>query len=250
MKLNPYGKLCTQVYDLSKPEPPVDAFNFYLKQAKSAGGPVLELMCGSGRFLIPLMEQGINIEGADSSPDMLQACRVKCVRKGIKSVLYEQLIEEITLPKKYRLIFIAGCSFILVTDKQAVRTSLRKINEYLIPGGRLVIEIETPRAVGNLGVWTGFWVERPDGATIVFNSLASYNPTEKVERAIHKYELFENGKLTITELEHFAMRFYERDEFTALLQEAGFINIRATRPFVESEPDEKDAVIVFSAERA
>lgn len=249
MKLNPYGKLCTQVYDLSKPEPPVDAFNFYLNQAKSTGGTVLELMCGSGRFLIPLMEQGIDIDGSDASPDMLQACRAKCVQKGLEPVLYEQLIEETTLPKKYRLIFIAGCSFILVTDKQAVRTSLRKIYEHLLPVGRLVIEIETPRAVGNLGVWTGFWVVRPDGATIAFNSLASYNPTEKIEQAIHKYELFENGRLTATELERFAMRFYETDEFTDLLKEAGFANIRSTRPFVDSEPDEKDAMIVFSAEK-
>lgn len=42
--------------------------NFYLEYAQTITTPILEPMCGSGRFLIPMLEQGFNIEGFDASP--------------------------------------------------------------------------------------------------------------------------------------------------------------------------------------
>jgi len=249
MKLNPYGKLCTQFYDITKPSPPDDAFKFYLEQARSADGPVLELMCGSGRFLVPLLQKGIDIDGSDASADMLEACRIKCESIGLKTNLYQQFIEETKLPRKYKLIIIPARSFILVIDQQAAKISLKKMFEHLERGGKLILEIDTPGAVGKSGVWTGRWVERADGANIIFSALASYDPKEKVECAIHKYELYEDGRLTDTELEHFATRFYEKAEFMSLLGEAGFKNIKATKPYNDTEPDETDHSIVFIAEK-
>lgn len=250
MRLESYGNLCTQFYDISKPEPPPDAFDYYLKLCKNMGGPVLEPMCGSGRFLIPLLQKGIEIDGADASPDMLKACRQTAALRGLKPVLYEQFIEETTLPKKYQLIIIPSRSFILVTDRQAARTALSRLCEHLLPGGRLVLEIDTPKAVSaRLGVWTGRWVTRPDDATIAFSALDSYDATEKVVRSLHKYELYQNGRLTAAELEHFAIRFYERDEFAGMLKEAGFTGIQGTRPYGNVPPDESDKTILFSGRR-
>ena len=39
-------------------------------------------MCGSGRFLIPILENGIDIEGTDASGHMLDNCRKKCAEKN------------------------------------------------------------------------------------------------------------------------------------------------------------------------
>lgn len=215
-----------------------------------SGGPVLELMCGSGRFLIPLLEQGINIEGADASSDMLQACREKCAQKGLKPVLYQQCIEETDLPKKYRLIIIPASSFILVIDKDTALRSLRKIHKLLQPRGKLILDIDTPKAASRLtGHWVGRWVDGSDGAMIIFSALSSYNQVEKIEYSIHKYELFKDEKLIATELEHFATRFYEIDEFRNLLEDAGFKHIKATKPFTDLPPDSDDQTILFSEEK-
>jgi SAM-dependent methyltransferase len=249
MKLNSYGKLCTQFYDITKPSPPEDAFKFYLEQARSAGGPVLELMCGSGRFLVPLLQQGIDIDGSDASADMLQACRAKCESLGLKTNLYQQSIEETKLQRKYELIIIPASSFILIIDKQAVKISLKKIYEHLQPGGKLILEIDTPEAAGKPRVWAGRWVERPDGANLVFSSLSSYDKREKIESAIHKYELFKDGRLLETEQENFAMRFYEKDVFKAMLEDAGLINIKVIKAYQDAEPEENDHTIVFIAEK-
>jgi hypothetical protein len=53
--LSPYLGLCTQVYDLSKPTPPADAYAFYHTYASAVNGPIFEPMCGTGRLLLQII---------------------------------------------------------------------------------------------------------------------------------------------------------------------------------------------------
>ena len=75
--INNYKNLCTEFYDLDKPTAPEDALEFYTNEILGHTQPVLEPMCGSGRFLIPLLQKGIEIEGSDASAEMLDECRKK-----------------------------------------------------------------------------------------------------------------------------------------------------------------------------
>src|SRR3954451_25491441 len=50
---------------------PFDDVGFYRSIAERAGGPVLELGCGSGRILLALAGAGIDVVGADRSAAML-----------------------------------------------------------------------------------------------------------------------------------------------------------------------------------
>ena len=54
----PYKNLCTEYYELDKPHASEDALQCYLKYADEAKGSILEPMCGTGNFLIPLLEKG------------------------------------------------------------------------------------------------------------------------------------------------------------------------------------------------
>jgi hypothetical protein len=58
-----YGKLSTEFYALDKPTAPPDAFDFYERYAREARGHIHEPMCGTGRFLLPLQAQGLDISG-------------------------------------------------------------------------------------------------------------------------------------------------------------------------------------------
>jgi ubiquinone/menaquinone biosynthesis C-methylase UbiE len=251
MRLKIYGKLCTQVYDITKPQVPEDALEFYLRHLEYAVEPVLEPMCGSGRFLIPFLELGIDIDGADASPDMLKACREHCKRKGLRAMLYKQFLQELSLPRQYGFIFIPAASFGLIVDRQAVKDSLKRLYDHLLPNGKLVLEVETPRAQPKTpGKWGVLWVTRPDGAKIVLSSLPTYDSEEHVRRDIHKYELFQNEHLVETQLEDFALRFYERDDFEQLLKVSGFRNIRATKVYGDTEPDIEETTIAFECKKS
>ena len=50
---------------------------FYVAEARAAGGPVLELGCGTGRVLLPAARAGVEITGLDASANMLERCRAK-----------------------------------------------------------------------------------------------------------------------------------------------------------------------------
>ena len=89
----PYRALCTEYYELDKPSAPKDALECYLHYAKEANGPILEPMCGTGRFLIPLLEHGYAVTGFDYSPYMLDVCRRKCEERGLITNLQEVTFE-------------------------------------------------------------------------------------------------------------------------------------------------------------
>ncbi|KIA77543.1 hypothetical protein DB43_GE00240 [Parachlamydia acanthamoebae] len=76
-----YRELCTEFYVLDNPHAPLDALRYYLACAAEANGSILEPMCGAGRFLIPLIEEGYDVTGFDNSPHMLEVCRNKCFEK-------------------------------------------------------------------------------------------------------------------------------------------------------------------------
>ena len=89
--LDTYLSLCTEVYDLSKPNPPEDAYAFYRDYAMKANGPILEPMCGAGRFLLRLLEEGFNVHGFDASDHMLEALHAKAKSKNLEADYYFKL---------------------------------------------------------------------------------------------------------------------------------------------------------------
>ena len=76
MKQNYYGSLCTELYELLHKEAPRDELDFYLSYAEK-DKKILEVMCGSGRFLVPFMDWGFDICGIDLSAHMLERLKKK-----------------------------------------------------------------------------------------------------------------------------------------------------------------------------
>jgi len=95
-----YGRLSSAFYNLDKPAPPDTAIRFYRSVIGESPGPALEAMCGSGRFLVPLMELGMAVDGVDASPHMLEACRQRAKRRGVAPRLYEQFLGQLSLPRR------------------------------------------------------------------------------------------------------------------------------------------------------
>jgi SAM-dependent methyltransferase len=48
---------------------------YYRAPIERNGQPALDLACGTGRLLLPLLRARLDIDGCDLSPDMLGRCR-------------------------------------------------------------------------------------------------------------------------------------------------------------------------------
>lgn len=81
-----------------------------------SASPALELGCGDGDPLLDLRRRGLDVEGVDSSADMLQRCRRRARKQGVDVVVYHQRMEALDLPRRYRAIFLAGPTFNLLPD--------------------------------------------------------------------------------------------------------------------------------------
>ena len=243
--MSSYGSLCTEFYDIDKPAPPPDAFDFYLAEAERAGGPILEPMCGSGRFLLPLLARGFDIVGSDASADMLAACRTRARSLGLVPALEEQRLEALTADRSYQLVFIPSGSFCLITNEVQALAGLVRVRELLAPTGRFIVEVELrdrARPSELSGTWGGRWVTRADGAKIVLSWLSQYVAPSGISSALHRYDLVKEGRLLAQEFEDFELKLYELSEFRELLLRAGFTRIQALTPYSLEPIDESSSV--------
>ena len=120
-------------------------FAYLQSQIKRYGQPVLDLGCGVGRLLLPLLRAGIDIDGCDISPDMLTYCAAKAAREELTPHLYAQTMHEFNLPRHYRTIYICD-SFGLAGSRVLNQESLRRCYQHLEPGGVLIVNIEAEYA--------------------------------------------------------------------------------------------------------
>lgn len=141
-----YQKLCTEFYDLSKPEASPDEVSFYLRRLQASQGPILEAMCGSGRVMLPLLRAGIEVDGVDFSEDMLSSCRRRAEKEGFRPTLFHQSLEVLDLKRTYSVIFVALGSFQLFTDRNVAESVLKKLATHLNTGGKLILDTLIPWA--------------------------------------------------------------------------------------------------------
>lgn len=246
--LQTYQSLCTEYYDLHKPLLPDDEWEFYLQYARLAQGPILEPMCGTGHFLIPLMQEGFAIEGFDASEAMLARLFERCKSVGLVPNVWFGFVEDLAIKNRYALAFIPVGSFNLIDDLEVVSVSLKALYDSLAPGGILVLELMTHALAQQLPVdtWIDAEYERTDGKKIIVKTL--YQPmVDNVVYVVRRYMLFNDRDQTEQlEIEEYVLRFYTEDEFRAFLQDAGFSMVVMVKAFQHGTlPDSNDSLVVY-----
>ena len=222
-----YGKLSTEVYELTKPVGTSlnGDLEYYTNALKKAGGKVLEAGVGTGRLLIPLLKEGIDIVGADLSPYMLNACRKNCLVHKVDTQLYEQDLQQLCLPYKFQAIIMPTGSFCLLAQRKVAIDVLNNFKDYLAPGGKIIIDLELPVDFAAEKLSTAYY-NISDTAGILFTSTPIEMDWEnQTTTRLHRYEKWEQGKLIESELSKFVLAWYGIDEFKLLLQNLGFREI-------------------------
>ena len=121
--------------------PDATQVSFFQREIALYGQPALDLGCGVGRLLIPLLSAGIDIDGCDISGDMLRHCQEKASALGLEPHLYQQPMHGLNLPRKYRTIFICS-SFNLAGGRENGLATLRRCFAHLQDGGALLLDID------------------------------------------------------------------------------------------------------------
>lgn len=206
-------------------------------------------MCGTGRFLLPFLEEGFDVRGFDASDHMLSALYAKASAKNLEPKVWKGFIEDLKSQEKYDLIYIPSGSFCLIIDRLMIHLVLKKFYESLSEDGVLVFEAETLKAIPELNVWRGSAWHKSDGTMIVLSQLAV--PLEdNVGNLICKYELIRDQKVIDTEIEEIKVRIYDPVELTEIIKACGFKKVRIIKAFNHTlAPDKEDESVVYECRK-
>jgi SAM-dependent methyltransferase len=221
-----------------------------------SGEPVLDLGCASGRLLLDLLGEGIDVEGMDASAQMLALVRAKARRAGLPDpVLYRQRMESLDLPRTYATILGASSALQLVTDPAAARESARRVHDHLRPGGTFTGSFAFEWRPGeplDTGWELLFEKQRPtDGATVRSWTREWREPEQQLWHAEQRFEVELDGRVVDTE-EHRRSpegRWYSQPQATELLEAAGFVEIELFRGFSFEPAEPSDRLFWFTARR-
>lgn len=244
-----YGELCTEVYDLSKPLGySFGDVEYYKERLSDIKGKVLEVGCGSGRILIPLLQSGIQIEGLDSSGVMLNSCRSRCSELGLNPKLYEGEIHDFYLKNKYEAIIIPSGSFQLIEGREQAIIALKHFTNYLTPGGKLIMDLFIPTEFNINSESTSTWNTPNNEVIVLEDKLIEVNLLEQKTISLLKYEKWKNGKLLQNELQRFPLMWYGYHEFSLLLESIGYQDIIISTDYkYEETPTKAGQMITYEA---
>jgi len=225
--------------------------DFYLGLACSAGGPVLEVACGTGRIMLPCLKAGVEVEGLDLSPSMLSRLRHKAKALGFEPKLHEANMAGFRLSRRYALIMITFNAFVhnLTTEDQLA--TLNNCREHLLPGGRLVFDTGFPGQA---------WIGAPSGTREMEMELAhpetglpmrmwdtrTFDRVKQLQYSFNEIELLDaKGQIIATHPSKTTTRWIYKAEMELLLRLAGFARWKILGGF-DGRPllQETDAMIV------
>jgi ubiquinone/menaquinone biosynthesis C-methylase UbiE len=228
---------------------------FYRQVILTGGEPALDVGCGTGRLLIDYVSEGLDVDGVDASPEMLAICREKAKSLGLRLAIYQQLMQVLDLPRKYRTVIVPSSSFQLLTDLREASAALQRFCVHLVPGGRLVMPfmVFSPTS----GAATYDWklhsrATRPeDGAEVRRYHRATYDADNQLVSTEARYEVVMDGRVVASELHRRSpeIRWYSQDQALSLMRTAGFEDVHACQGFTFEPALRSDAVFTVFGTR-
>jgi ubiquinone/menaquinone biosynthesis C-methylase UbiE len=248
---DPYAEIA-EFYDLEHDELVAD-IEMYLQFVESAGDPVLELACGTGRVTVPIAKAGYRIVGADVSDAMLSRARIRAdsqVKPDRPTIVQASMTEAHTLqggPFGVVIMALGALSHLSTQDLQLA--ALRSAHRALDPRGVLLVDVfhASPARLhaldGGLGA-DGRW-ELDSGTSVERYSTHTVHPaTQNIHTRI-LYDAISAGGNVRRVSASMTQRYVSPGELALLLQMAGFQDMMFYGGY-ELEPfeDNSDRLIV------
>jgi ubiquinone/menaquinone biosynthesis C-methylase UbiE len=207
---------------------------FYLDIAKQHGGPVLEIACGTGRVLLEIAKQGIDITGLDYSEDMLSILneKLKQESQNVQNIVDLCLgdMRTFSLGKQFRLILIPFRSLQHMYTIEDQLKVFKRVKEHLHPHeGRLVFNVFYPdftrlNTTMDEEVFDIEWADTSQPQRVIHRYFIRYrvNKLEQYFEGAFIYKTFENDKLIKQEKSPLKLGYYTYPQMLLLFEQTGF----------------------------
>ncbi len=252
---DPYAEIA-EFYDLEH-----DGFDedlaFYLNMATLRGGPVLELGCGTGRIMKPLLDAGLKVTGLDSSAVMLNRARARLSSKRGRADL--SLVEgpmssaAATQGGPFGVVILGLNGLLHATTSSEQRSVLKSARATLRPDGQLLLDVLNPatpsfQSLDFQVLLEGTWTTASGDRVDKFSSRRIDAATQEIEVSLW-YDVTDPDGSVKRIHTGFTQRYVYLSELELMLELAGFQSWQVFGGY-ELEPfGEGSERIVIAAER-
>lgn len=102
---------------------------------------VIDVGCGNGRILIPLVVAGHRVVGVDVDPEAINACAARCAEIDVDANLIDgSLFDILPLSEPVDAIVCCGQTFMLLADVDEAVSALRLCKQSLKDDGMVIID--------------------------------------------------------------------------------------------------------------
>jgi SAM-dependent methyltransferase len=207
-ELSPYDAIA-RLYDPWSRSVTEDV-DFYVAEARKAGGPVVELGVGTGRIAVPTALAGVQVIGVDSSHAMLDVCLRRAKAAGVAQLL-DLRVGDLRRPpvtERVRLVTSPFRALLHLELEDDRLRALAAVRELLEPGGLFVFDVFAP-SDEDVQETNARWLQREPGIW------------ERADWDLERRELAlsvrgESGETTMV------LWWASPSEWRGLLEEAGF----------------------------
>jgi len=199
---------------------------FWRRLAAVAGGPVLELGCGTGRIALPVAKDGIALTGVDRSEPMLDRARRRAARAGLDRRLRLVRADIRHLPfrnRRFGLVMAAYGVLQSLVRERDLTAALASVHRVLQRGGRFGIDL-----VPDLPAWAEYARKRTLSGTMGAGTRVSLVETVRQDRP-RRLTIFDQRYTAVRGRDRrvydFTLTFRTRSvpAMTRRLERAGFV---------------------------
>ena len=200
---------------------------FLLDQVKGISSEVLELMSGTGRISLPLIEAGATLACVDKSPEMLAVLEQKLAQHGLSATIYPMDVCHLDLGKQFDRILLPFQSFAEILSPENQQQALDRIHQHLSPEGQFICSLHNPHVRlqnvdGRLKLRARYLLPDETGSLMLW-TMESYDPDDKIVHGLQFIETYDRQNfLQSKRFMEIQFSILEKDIFEAMLKEAGF----------------------------
>lgn len=221
--------------------------DYFLNKILNAGGPVLEVGVGTGRFFTEALNRGADIDGIDISPEMIKILKQKLSPEEHHRVQIQNICK-LKMHRKYQLIIAPFRVFMHLIEVKEQISALNSVYHHLLPGGLFIFDLFVPNlkmiadGVENMNDFSGEY--EPGKKLQRFTSMHA-DPVNQISYVTFTFVWTENDKEYTKEWKTY-LRFFFRYELEHLLSQSPFSNYLICGSFAEDSlsKDSKEFIVV------
>jgi SAM-dependent methyltransferase len=192
--------------------------SYYVNKLLSCKGPSLEVGAGTGRIFLEALARGADVQGTDSSAEMLAVLRDRLDPRQHHRI-HESDLVNMELGKRFELIIAPFRVFSHIIDIDDQISALNAVYDHLVPGGAFVFDLYVPNLkllLDGLAPTIDFDGEYAPGKRLSRTTSATSDLITQITSVTMRFDWEDEGRQNSREWT-FPMRFFFRYELEHLI---------------------------------